>query len=89
MLSKDCSCDILVNYVEDFSSCLKNKSEAKVKRLRLIALAKEMSKQYRLCCVVHSYEECFNEKKKQAKQGKIQNVYLEDKQRINKQKTWC
>ena len=37
-------CGILVNNVATFCPCIKSLPEAKVKRLRLIALAKEVSK---------------------------------------------
>ena len=61
-LSRDHSlCDILVKNVATFSPCLKCLPEAKEKRFRLIALAKESLKkkktQQRLCHVVHSCEE--------------------------------
>ena len=45
MWPRDCSCDILVKNVAALCSCLKNLSEAKGKRLKLIALTKEISKQ--------------------------------------------
>ena len=41
---KDCFCGILVKNVATFCPCLKSLPEAKVKRLRLIALTKEISK---------------------------------------------
>ena len=44
MWPRDCSCDILVKNVAAFCPCLKSLPEAKVKRLRLIALTKEISK---------------------------------------------
>ena len=45
MRHKDCFfCGILVKNVATFCPCLKSLSEAKVKRLRLIALIKEISK---------------------------------------------
>lgn len=54
MLPKDCFCDILVENVAAFSSCSDSLPEAKV-RFRLIALAKDISKQpSRFCPVVHS-----------------------------------
>jgi hypothetical protein len=45
MCPRDCSCDILVKNVAALCSCLKNLSEAKGKRFKLIALTKEISKQ--------------------------------------------
>jgi hypothetical protein len=44
MWHKDCSCGILVKNMATFCLCLKNLPEAKVKRLRLIELTKEVSK---------------------------------------------
>ena len=44
VLPKDHSCDILVKNVTVFCPCLKSLPEAKVKRFRLIALTKEVSK---------------------------------------------
>jgi hypothetical protein len=44
MLSRYCSCDILVKNVAAFCTCSKNLPEAKVNRFRLIALTKEISK---------------------------------------------
>jgi hypothetical protein len=44
MWPTDCFCGILVRSVATFCPCLKSLSEAKVKRLRLIALTKEVSK---------------------------------------------
>ena len=44
MWHKDWFCDILVKNVATFCPCLKNLPEAKVKRLVLIALTKEVSK---------------------------------------------
>ena len=41
---KDCFCGILVKNVATFCPCLKSLPEAKVKRLRSIALTKEVSK---------------------------------------------
>jgi hypothetical protein len=41
---KDCFCDILVKNEATFCPCLKSLPEAKVKRLRLISLTKEVSK---------------------------------------------
>jgi hypothetical protein len=56
---KDCFCGILVKNVATFCLCLKSLPEAKVKRLVLIELTKEVSKiaQQRLCSLVKSYEE--------------------------------
>ena len=44
MWHKDCFCGILVKNAVTFCPCLKSLPEAKVKRLRLIALSKEVSK---------------------------------------------
>ena len=44
MWHKDWFCGILVKNVATFCPCLKSLPEAKVKRLRLIALTKEVSK---------------------------------------------
>jgi hypothetical protein len=44
MWHKDCFCGILVKNVATFCPCLKSLPEAKGKRLRLIALTKEVSK---------------------------------------------
>ena len=44
MWPRDCFCGILVKNVAAFCPCLKSLPEAKVKRLRLIALTKEVSK---------------------------------------------
>ena len=43
MWHKDCFCGILVKNVATFCPCLKSLPETKVKRLRLIALTKEVS----------------------------------------------
>jgi hypothetical protein len=43
MWHKDCVCGILVKNVATFCSCLKSLPEAKVKRLRLIAVTTEVS----------------------------------------------
>ena len=45
MWSRDYFCGILVKNVAAFCLCLKSLPEAKVKRFRLIALTKEVSKQ--------------------------------------------
>jgi hypothetical protein len=45
LLPRDCSCDIFVMNVAALCPCLKSLPEAKVKRFRLIALAKEISKE--------------------------------------------
>jgi hypothetical protein len=42
---RDCFCDILVKNVAAFCRCLKSLPGAKVKRLKLIALTKEVSKE--------------------------------------------
>ena len=44
MWHKDCFCGILVKNVATFCLCLKSLPEAKVKRLRLIALSKDILK---------------------------------------------
>jgi hypothetical protein len=44
MCHKDCFCGILVKNVATFCPCLKSLPEVKMKRLRLIALTKEVSK---------------------------------------------
>ena len=44
MWHKDCFCVILVKNVATFCPCLKSLPKTKVKRLRLIALTKEVSK---------------------------------------------
>ena len=44
-MAKRLFCDILVKNVAAFCPCLKSLPEAKVKRFRLIALKKEVSKQ--------------------------------------------
>ena len=46
MWPRDCFCDILMKNMAAFFHCPKNLSEAKVKRFRLIALKKEVSKQF-------------------------------------------
>jgi hypothetical protein len=53
-----------------FLPCLKSLPKAKVKRLRLIALTKEVSKkaQQRLCSLVKSYEEKFEQHSKLRKE---------------------
>jgi hypothetical protein len=40
---RDCFCSVLVKNIAVFCPCLKNLPEAKVKRLRLITLTKEVS----------------------------------------------
>ena len=45
MWPTDCSCNILIKNVAAFWLCSKSLPEAKVKRFRLIALTKEVSKQ--------------------------------------------
>ena len=44
MWHKECFCGVLVKYVATFCPCLKSLPEARVKRLRLFALSKEVSK---------------------------------------------
>jgi hypothetical protein len=44
MWHEDCFCVILMKNVATFCSCLKSLPEAKVKRLRLIVLTKDVSK---------------------------------------------
>jgi hypothetical protein len=63
MWHKDCFCGILVKNVATFCPCLKSLPEAKGKRLRLIALTKEVLKksQQRLCPLVKSYKEKFEQ----------------------------
>ena len=63
MWHKDWFCGILVKNVATFCPCLKSLPEAKVKRLGLIALTKEVSKkaQQRLCSLVKSHKEQFEE----------------------------
>ena len=63
MWHKDCFCGILVKNVATFYPCLKSLPEAKVKRLGLITLSKEVLKkaQQRLCSLVKSYEEKFEQ----------------------------
>jgi hypothetical protein len=46
MLPRDCSCNILVKNVAAFCPCLKSLPEAKVKRLQLIVLTKEVSEKH-------------------------------------------
>jgi len=45
MLPRDHSCDIYVKNVVGFCPCLRSRPEAKMMRFRVIALAKEISKQ--------------------------------------------
>ena len=56
---KDCVCGILVKNVATFCPCQKSLPEAKVKRLRLIALTKEVSetpiKDFVLCSCLQLY----------------------------------
>jgi hypothetical protein len=59
---KDCFCGILVKNVATFCPCLKSLLEAKVKRLRIIALTKEVSKKpSRDFVLFKSYEEKFEQ----------------------------
>ena len=73
MLSRNCSCDILVKKVAAFCPCPKNLPEAKVKNFGLIPLTEEISKQPRIDFVVRlllfMLIKIYNEKK-QADQGK-------------------
>ena len=63
MWHNDCFCGILVKKVATFCPCLKGLLEAKVKRLRLITLTKEVSKKSSkdFCFLVKSYEEKFEQ----------------------------
>ena len=63
MWPRDCFCGILVKIVAALCHCLKSLPKSKVKRLKLIALTKEISKkaQYRLSSLVKSHEEHFEQ----------------------------
>ena len=52
MCPRDYTCDILVKNVSAFCHCLKSLSEDKVKRFRLTALTKEISKYPRIDSVL-------------------------------------
>lgn len=52
MWPRDCFCDVLVKNMAAFCPCPKNLPEAKVKRFRITALAKEISKQSSINFVV-------------------------------------
>ena len=73
-------CDILVKNMAAFCYCLKSLLRlTKVKRFRLIALTKEVSKQAGINSVVWILKSTlmknFNEKE-QSEKGKIQNVWF-------------
>ena len=82
MLPRGHSCDILLNKVAAFSSCLKGLLEAKVKSFGLISLAEEISKQPSIDSVVWllvvTLMKIYNEKE-QVGQMKIQNEQIEKK----------
>ena len=81
MWHKDCSCGILVKNVATFYPCLKSLPEAKVKRFRLIAWKKEISKQPDINSAVWLLKvNCHEEhnEKEQAEKGKIQNLWFKD-----------
>jgi hypothetical protein len=52
MWPRDCFCGILVKNMANFCPCLRSLPEAKVKRLRLISLTKEVLKQQGVNSVV-------------------------------------
>ena len=71
MWPRDCFCGILVKNVATFCPCLKSLPEAKVKRLRLIALTKEVSETPTTdSSLVKSQEDKFKQAQ-QAENGKI------------------
>jgi hypothetical protein len=61
MWHKYCFCGILVTNVATFCPCLKSLPEAKVKRLILIVKGSFKKVQQRLCSLVKSYEEKFEQ----------------------------
>jgi hypothetical protein len=63
MWPRDCFCDILVKNMAAFCHCPKCLPVAKVKRFRLIAFKKEVSKkaQQRLFSLVKFHEEYFEQ----------------------------
>ena len=59
---RDCFCGILMKNVAAFCPCLKSLPESKVKRFILISLTKEdWKKSSRLCALVKSHEEHFEQ----------------------------
>jgi hypothetical protein len=77
MWCRDCFCGILVKNVAVFCHCLKSLPEAKVKRFRLIAWKKEISKQPDINSAVWLLKvNCHEEhnEKEQAEKGKVQNI---------------
>ena len=61
MWHKDCFCGILVKNVATFCPCLKSLPEAKVKRLILIVKGSFKKVQQRLCSLVKSHKEKFEQ----------------------------
>lgn len=75
MCCKDCFCGILVKNVAAFCPCLKSLPKAKVKRLRLIALTKEVSETSIIDSVLWLSLMKSILMKKEVEKGKIQNIY--------------
>ena len=62
MWPRKCFCSILVKNLDVFYPCLKSLPEAKVKRLRLTALTKEVSEMPIIdCALVKSHKEHFKQ----------------------------
>ena len=82
MHPRDPSCDIFVKNVAVFCLCLNILPEVKLQIFGLTAFAGEISKQPSVDCVLWLLMavpiEIYN-KNEQAKQGKLQNVQLEEK----------
>lgn len=80
-------CGILVKNMVIFYLCSKSLPKAKLKHFGLIVLSKEISKQSSVDCVmwllVASLKQIYNEQE-QVKQGKTQNVELEEKRGTRK-----
>ena len=70
-----------------FCLCLKSLPEAKLKSVGLMTLAEDILKQPSIDCVIRllvsTLTQIYN-KNEQAKQGKIQNVQLEEKMSVRK-----
>ena len=78
MWLRDCSCDILAKNVAAFCPCLKSLPEAKVKRVKLIALTKEFSKQFSLDSVLwfNFVKNVWMKCSKFRKEKKLQSVWI-------------
>ena len=76
MWHKDCFCGILVKNVATFCPCLKSLPKAKVKRLRLIAFETFKNAQQRLCSLVKTYEQKFEQAQQASKETSLHGLCI-------------